>query len=377
MPALAAALALPGTALADTPASEAVSLLSAQRADNGIPAGLTERAPWSAACAAHDRYERANGGALSNGELKGDPGYTTAGAFAGRNSVLAAGRTWRDGNPWETAPIHLMQLLAPRLQRLGVDDRKGYVCATTWPGYADSGPSTPVIYSYPGDGQAGWRASEVAREGPFTPGYKVGLPQTARTGPYLYALLDGPGSWFALRSAPLTSASLIGPEGALEIRSVAADDPDIGRYLPPGAMLIPVKPLQAGSLYTAHVTFRVGGAPVSRTWSFRTGGAADVGPEGLSVASTWPRTVVGRVASGRVSCTRACRFTAGLFLRGRKRSVASRKARLQAGGTLRLRLRLPRSFAGSTRRARIIVRAKDVATGRAATPLRNMVTFTS
>ncbi len=376
MLALAATLVLPGAALAETPASEAVSLLSAQRASNGIPAGLPESAAWSAACAKHDAYERANGGTLTREEIVGRPGYTSQGAFAGKNSVLASQSTWREGNPWESAPIHLMQLLAPRLKRLGVDDRKGYVCATTWPGYADAGPFAPVLYSYPGDGQTGWRVSEVAREGPFTPGDKVGLPQPTPTGPYLYALLDGPGSWFALRSAPLSSASLTGPDGPVEIRTAAANDPAVGPYLPPGAMLIPVKPLRPAARYTARVSFRVAGAPVSRSWSFRTGAATD-GHPGLSLASTWPRTVVGRVARGQVSCTRACRFTTGLYVKGSKRSVARRKASLEAGGTLRLKLRLPRSYVGATRRAKVIVRAKDVATGRAATPLRNRVTFTS
>ena len=38
----------------------AVAALNAQRAANGIPADLTERREWSAACRAHNRYMQVN-----------------------------------------------------------------------------------------------------------------------------------------------------------------------------------------------------------------------------------------------------------------------------------------------------------------------------
>ena len=49
------------------------------------------------------------------------PGYTPEGDAAGNASVLAA-RSWSTGNPFATAPIHLMQLLGPRIREMGADD---------------------------------------------------------------------------------------------------------------------------------------------------------------------------------------------------------------------------------------------------------------
>lgn len=82
--------------------------------------------------------------------------------------------------------------------------------------------------------------------------------------PYLYALVDGPGSFFAVSSGThLTGASLTGPQGPVEIRTVASDHPEVGGYLPAGAMLIPVSLLQPATRYTATATFRVAGTAVS------------------------------------------------------------------------------------------------------------------
>ena len=123
-------------ALAAAPAAhalsgeQAVAALNAQRAASGIPAAIAHVAQWSGWCAQHNAYMRANGGELTHEETPGAPGYTPEGAQAAASSVLARG-SWNAGNPWETAPIHLHQLLAPRLDAMGVEDAAGYVCATT------------------------------------------------------------------------------------------------------------------------------------------------------------------------------------------------------------------------------------------------------
>ncbi len=417
-----ALLLLAAPAAADVPAGEAVGLLNAQRAANGIPAGLSERADWSSACAKHNDYQRANGGGLTHQENPANPGYTVEGAWAGQNSVLSQGDTWRTGNPWETAPIHLMQLLAPRLTQLGVDDRASYVCATTWPGYAATGSASPVVYSYPGDGATRWRPSERASEGPFTPGDKVGLPQPTETGPYLYALVDGPGSFFSVRNATqLTAASLTGPQGPVEIRTVASDHPEVGPYLPAGAMLIPVSPLQAGARYTASASFTVGGAAVSRTWSFTTagpqpggdsttggtpgggsttggtpgggstnggtpGGASPPGPTPpVSVGTsgkgptrpplgTWPARARGRTITGKINCGQPCRATAALYLKGRKRAVASKSVTLAGGQIATVTLTLPRKLVRKVRNATVVLTATN-ALGQPAPPSRFNVKF--
>ena len=276
---LAVAALAPAGASAATPA-QAIANLNAQRAANGIPAGITENPASSAGCAAHNNYERANGGTLTHSETPGNPGYTAAGDQAAGNSVLAEGTDWDTANPWETAPIHLAQLLDPYLWQMGVDDSDGYVCATTLPPDAGfrASPATVVGYSYPGNGQTNWPTSETAAEGPFTPGDLVGLPQPTVTGPYLYVLFAGP--WPAF-SAPvtLTSATLTGPTGAVAIKTVDGSTPTpagipLGDYIGSTAMLIPSAPLAAGATYTAQATGTATAngtpQPVSERFSFTT-----------------------------------------------------------------------------------------------------------
>lgn len=274
-PALLVVLAF---AVGVTPAAQAatsagvIASLSAQRAANGLPGDITERSDWSSACAQHNAYMQQNN-VIGHGEDPSRPGYTSEGAWAGQNSVLAYGSTFDTGNPFELAPIHLDQLLAPRLNAIGADERGGYVCVTTWPGYLRSPVGTPVIQTYPGDGRTGVPGSETARESPFTPGDFVGLPQGTTTGPHLYVFVDGP--WQeAFTSARITGASLAGPAGPVEVRWVDRSTGQIGPYLATGGIVIPVQPLQASATYTASVSVEVAGSTTSRTWRFTTAAAA-------------------------------------------------------------------------------------------------------
>src|SRR5262249_25015472 len=160
----------------------AIGQLNAQRTANGIPAGIAERADWDADCAKHNNYQRLNGGVLTHQEEMGKPGYTAEGAFAGANSVLSSiGYGADGGNPWETAPIHLMQLLAPALAETGYD----HGCMITIAGWTRPLPPAPQIFTYPGNGTRTIYPSEVANEGPFVPGDFVGLPAGTTTGPHI------------------------------------------------------------------------------------------------------------------------------------------------------------------------------------------------
>jgi hypothetical protein len=278
LPALLIAGALP-TAASALPASVAIGKLNDQRAGNGIPAGIVERADWSSACAKHNAYEQQNGGVLTHTEDSSKPGYTPEGAQAGANSVLSKGNSWADGNPFETAPIHLNQLLAPRLAAMGVDDNNGYVCATTLLGLSGPAPAADVVYTYPGDGTTGIYPSEVASEGPYTPGERVGIPQGATTGPYLYVLADGPS---LDPNAHITAASLSGPSGPVEIKTVDNFTDGLQGYLPTGGEIIPVPALAPRATYHAHVALDAGGQPLQKDWSFTTRG---LDPGGSLVAS--------------------------------------------------------------------------------------------
>lgn len=238
--------------------AQAIAWLNAQREANGIPAGITDNPEWDAGCQAHMRWWAENPNASNpHIETPGTPGYTTAGAFAGANAVLAQGSEWavstqypwHAANPWEHAPIHLMQLLGAELSVTGFAP----TCMITWAGYQRTPPATPQLLAYPGNGTSFIYASERAEEWPFTPAAFVGLQQGGLTGPYLYVLGWGTGR------GRITAASLNGPGGPVEVRTV--DDyttgslGELGSYLPPGGIVIPVKPLAPSTTYTASVTF--------------------------------------------------------------------------------------------------------------------------
>jgi len=266
--ALLATLAAAPAAYALT-GEQAVAALNAQRAASGIPAAIAHVPQWSSWCEQHNVYQRANGGVLTHTESPAAPGYTPEGAQAAAASVLARG-SWDAANPWETAPIHLHQLLAPRLDAMGVADSGGYVCATTLLSRNRPPPSADTIYVYPGEGVR-HRSSEVAAEGPYTPGERVGIAAGTRTGPYLYASVDGP-DLTAFSSATMTAASLTGPDGPVALARVDNNTSGLAGYLPPGGEVIPLRPLRGRATYTATVRFDVGDPvrAVQRTWSFVT-----------------------------------------------------------------------------------------------------------
>ena len=187
--AVVCAMVNPGGAEAISSA-EIVQRLSRQREANGIPGGLIEQADWSAGCAKHNYYG-AQTGELSHSEDPSSPYYTAEGSWAAENSVLASGSSWSQGNPWEEAPIHLIQLLAPQLSEMGAAENDNHNCATTWPGYHRPEPAGLIAYSYPGNGVTGVVPTERAAESPFVPGDQVGLPAGTATGRHLLVYLSG------------------------------------------------------------------------------------------------------------------------------------------------------------------------------------------
>jgi len=265
-------------ASADVSGPDIVQFLNVQRAANGIPAPITHDPVLSDGCAKHDRYGAING-VLTHGEDQSKPGYTAEGDQAGKTSVLyAGGAPWSAArNPFENAPIHLHQLLAPRIDRMGAAEVSGYGCATTLASRNRAAPPADVTYSYPGDGATAWPPAQTAFEGPYTPGERVGIPQGTTTGPYLYVMFDGPGlSVFA--TARATAASLTGPEGPVSVVTVDNTTSGLQGYLPTGMEVIPRTPLRAGAAYRASVTASVSdsGVPArtfTRTWTFTTGKA--------------------------------------------------------------------------------------------------------
>ncbi len=274
-------LASPARALAAPDSGTVLSWLSGQRERNGIPGALAERTDWSGACAAHMSYVALNGGVLTHQEVAGQPGYSAAGAWAGTNSVLSTG-TWTtaDHDPFENAPIHLAQMLAPALAESGASNGSG-LCITTWPGYDRPAPAATAIYTYPGPGTTIYPVQNV-RESPFTPQAKLGLSENGN-GPTIYAFgVAASGGYLA--QPKLVTASLTGPAGAVPVITADWTNPDFGPGLPPGtALVIPTVPLQSGATYSAQVTMRAASdaQDVTRTWSFAAGATPQALPGGV------------------------------------------------------------------------------------------------
>jgi hypothetical protein len=279
---LALLMLLPAATARAATAQEAIAMLNAQREANGIPGGITENADWSQGCANHLEYLRRNPDEWNSGphdEQPGHGGFTDSGRSAAQSSVLTPnqGFSQAGGNPWEYAPIHLMQLLAPALSVTGYADSPGG-CMSTFRGYQRPGPDPPVVYTYPGNGSTIY-PEMTAFESPFTPGEHVGIPAGTATGPYLYVLIHGGGN----SNGRLTAATLTGPDGAVEVRMVdnktSTDKGNLGQYLPSGGIVIPVKPLKPGSSYSASASFTTdGGAALDHSWNFTTSGTAPTPP---------------------------------------------------------------------------------------------------
>jgi hypothetical protein len=270
-------------ALAQSPdpsPADLVKLLNDYRTAIGLPGPVPEDAKWSEACRRHNEYSIRND-FIGHSQDKNRPGYSSEGEWAAQVSVLYAGSTWTaTRNPFETAPFHLHQLLNPRLDRTGASEVRGRGCIVTLGSRGRVAPKDPVTYTYPASG-ATHRPSEVASEGPYTPGSRVGIPEGTRTGPYLYLMFDGP--WNAGWSkAKVKSASLTGPAGAVELKAVDGTTPGAGQYLPIGAELIPVQPLQPNVTYTASVA-----ATVTDPYHSYDHGKKEWVPKDYDVSHTW------------------------------------------------------------------------------------------
>jgi len=271
LPAVAAGGARAGTArsTAVRTADAAIRQLNAERAANGIPGRIVKNRSWSERCLEHARWMQRNH-LVQHDETPGTPMYTAAGAWAGVRSVLSGGYPWTTRRtPWDSAPMHLAQLLAPQLRRMGVGLFRGWACATTLPGYGRGRAHRNVVYTYPsGRTLARWR--EHANEFPFTPQGFVGIDPSQTTGPYLLVFADGP--WLSSPESPtIQLANLSGPEGEVEVRFIDHSSPDVGPYLPAGSgMVIPVHPLERGATYTATVILANRMSRITRTWSFVT-----------------------------------------------------------------------------------------------------------
>ena len=265
------------TRSATATAAKVIRTLNAERRANGIPAGIRDVAAWNQDCKRHDTY-MARSHTLTHDESPANPWYTAGGTWAGQNSVLEYGTTWANRDPYEFAPIHLAQLLQPRLNKTGAFELSSagttWGCTVTIGGFKRADPKTNRVYTYPGNGRRGVNYVYVANELPKTPNQALGIP--ARTGQQLFVFASGPILGANPYAVDITKASLH-PAGGSNVHVRIADallpflGIHLGNYLGPGAgIVIPVKPLRPSTRYVASVTMKANGMSVSRTWSFTT-----------------------------------------------------------------------------------------------------------
>jgi hypothetical protein len=263
-----ALIAAAPAAAAPPSASQIVALLNRERAHNGLYAHVTVNQGWSHDCALHNHYMAVNH-TLTHVEDRNAPAYTAGGAWAGLHSVLAVGATWRNGNPWETAPYHLLQVLDPGLRATGVAESESYNCLTTFPGTVVLHPAADRLYSWPGNGRTDAPAFEQANELPTVPGSFVGLPAGRTTGPNIMVYWAGPGGGSPDELSLLSAATLTDAHGrSVPVRIVNSARDSTGLTQPTTGFVIPPKPLTAGMRYQLRATFRTGnGAPHPRSYT--------------------------------------------------------------------------------------------------------------
>jgi hypothetical protein len=252
-----ALLLVPAAAQALAPA-EALRLLNAQRAANGIPGDLVEAPGLSDGCAKHGNYVALNGGAPTQGEDPAKPGYTPEGDRQTLQSsgpqALSSDTRWSDSaNPWLLAPISLYRLFDPEVAAAGYNDEHAIACMRVAGGRAPA--PGPELYSVPANGRTGVPLSELNREAPYTPQQLAGLPAEQATGPNILLFTRG------LRgSVPLGAPafSLTGPTGPVDARLITEatkTDTGSGSWFRGGGVLVPAAPLAPFATYTARVSW--------------------------------------------------------------------------------------------------------------------------
>ena len=266
---IAAGVLAASGAQAATPA-QIVAKLNAQRAANGIPAGITLDPVSTRGCEHHIRYEELNGIPWTHEEVPGRPGFTKDGKLAASTGLQAYYGSFDQVNPYENAPLHLAALLQPHLSRIGAFERGRRSCVV--PAAYARELTANAVYTYPGGGRYGVPTSQTVHgEAPNSPGDMVGLPQGTTTGPTIYVLAAGP--WTGELPLRLTAAHLISKRGPVAIRVVdPARHAAIRPYVFPGVFfVIPVKPLSPGTVHTATVTVRSArGTTRTKRWQFAT-----------------------------------------------------------------------------------------------------------
>jgi hypothetical protein len=269
---------------------KAIRSLNAQRTANGIPGGITNVGSLTSGCRKHVQYLLLNSspGAtfVSHDEVPGKKGFSEAGREAGMRSVLSGsagpgvrkefGKAFSkpSANPFENAPIHLAQTLAPGLLVSGFNvafrRSNAALCLTTQAPPTRAEPAATAVYTYPGDGARIYRGMSV-NEAPYAPGQLVGIPQKRHTGPNIYVFVDGPDRLALPAATTIASVALKEASGKpVAVKSVSSSHPKLAALIPAGGVVIPTKPLRANTAHECTVELVVGGVAMTKSFDFRT-----------------------------------------------------------------------------------------------------------
>jgi hypothetical protein len=288
---LLAAFGGAGTAEAITPEQARVSL-NAWRAQVGLAAVTSTVPAWSTGCQHHDNYMSHHG--LRHDENPADPEYTSDGAAAGSQSVLAQG--FGDPTPrgiWNESIFHRVPLLDPRLRNIGFDQSLGFACLWsqkfdgTAPFALDNSPAarTPSLklYPSPANGEQNVPTAFTAFESPG-PHTEDGVQPSDHLGWLLSVGVNGP--WadanFGYKVNTSVSQSTLAPASGgtavpLAKRQFGTPKTTLGIYMHEGFGLFPRQILQTGRTYRVKVSGTVHTpsgdlAFTNFTWTFRTAG---------------------------------------------------------------------------------------------------------
>ncbi len=227
------------------------------------------------ACALHVHYLRMLG-KLAHPEQPGLPGYTRAGADAGRNSVLAE----PEGLPkatWVDAVYHRMSILQPRLRVSGFAASEGYACLRTGGTAVDDSPSARTksltLYPWPANGASNQPVT-FGRAAGETPSPLADAPGARPLGLLLSVNVNGPWVDHDAPRTTLTAASLVSDRGTAVPLARSDGSTHNRNYLNGGFALLPRLALEPGTTYTAHAAGKVTAYgityPFALTWHFTT-----------------------------------------------------------------------------------------------------------
>jgi hypothetical protein len=234
-------------------AQEALGFANQQRAANGIPPLEQDQSLLRSECSLENHY--------------------IASPRVGEWSAYSS--------PWNEAPLHQSMLYSPTATSAAYGEYAEFKSNNpAFPGSA--GPWACMWFSFNPEALEGSQRfyafisehgasdvpiSEVASEYPATPGALVGLPE-GETGHNLLVYALGYGNHAHIVSATLTSAS----GQSVEVR--AADGTMLyegqGLMFPGTGDIIPVKPLDYGTTYTATVTWEGNSNQGTQSFSFTT-----------------------------------------------------------------------------------------------------------